>query len=61
MYYKGVLTDGGGGMNLYQRHLWDVAGTRFHENYHSTTDPVLKSAKFSHSHAKKEKFGFYYI
>ena len=33
-------------MNLYQRHLGDVAGIRFHENYLSPfiSDPVMKGA-----------------
>ena len=35
MYFKGVLTDGGGRTHLYQRHLGDVAGTIFHEKYPS--------------------------
>ena len=60
---KGYLQMMARRMNLYQRHLGDVAGTRFHENYLSplTSDPVMKGAKFLPSHAKKEKFGFYYI
>ena len=45
-------------MNLYQRHLRDVEGTRFHENYPSpsTSGPVMKGAKFSPSHAKNLDF-----
>ena len=60
---KGYLQMVAGQMNLYRRHLGDVAGTKFHENYPSpsTSDTEMKGAKFSPSHAKKEKLGFYYI
>ena len=33
IYFKGVLIDGDGRMNLYQRYLGYVEGTRFPENY----------------------------